>query len=209
MLPSADTGDWSLLICKDQPMQRCHAVLHFILYNYLQMSLWSTLCHWPGQEKFKPCFMLIYDTHGGGIRLSQFYGAVTTALQIWQNIVVRMRKFIFIKGIKILLKPPYKNWTVHDTENCIRENSAHWLIYQNYSKSAMSRKWSLLQNCLPCDREGQGYWIHKRTFTHKKRRFFRHLYYKHGRWRPSFFCDHVLIHVQKYSLSNRKESNIA
>lgn len=78
------------------------------------------------------------------------------------------KKFIFIKGIKVQLKSPYKYWTVHGTENCIRENSAHWLIYQNYSKSAISRKGSLLENCLRWNREGQDWVIHKRTFTPKK-----------------------------------------
>lgn len=82
---------------KDRPMHRCHAILHFILYNYLQMHLWRTLCHWPRQENFTPCFRLIYDNYGGG------------TMQNWQNILVRMRKFTFIKGIKVQLKPPYKN----------------------------------------------------------------------------------------------------
>lgn len=40
--------------------------------------------------------------------LSQFYGAVTMAQENWQNTLVRMKKFIFIKDIKVQLKPPYK-----------------------------------------------------------------------------------------------------
>lgn len=89
-------------------MYRCLAILHFILYNYLQLRFWSTRHHWPKQEYFKPCFRLIYDTHGGGIMMSQFYGAVTTALENWQNTLVSMRKLTFSKDIKVHLKPPYK-----------------------------------------------------------------------------------------------------
>lgn len=58
--------------------------------------------------------------NGGCIMLSRFYGA----LQNWQNIVVRMRKFTFIKGIKAQLKLPYKKlnstWhrKLHQRKSC-------------------------------------------------------------------------------------------